>query len=190
MKKIPIIMWPIAGIFFLLMIAAFFLFKVPRLIMVSSTTSNFIPVESHKISDIKYSQNYENGEGKWELKAKEAHFLDKSQIVTLRDVFLKLDSLKKNTFTIKGNEGDYFRESGKIILKGDVIGRSANGYQIETSLLIYRQKDESVETDEPVRVIGPFFRVKGDGLYIDLKRKRFTVKKNVCTTFMGEVFDR
>ena len=190
MKKIPIIIWPIAGIFFLLMIAAFFLFKVPRLIMVSSTTSNFIPGESHKIFDIKYSQDYENGEGKWELKAKEAHFLDKSQIVTLRDVFLKLDSLKKNTFTIKGNEGDYFRESGKIILKGDVIGRSANGYQIETSLLIYRQKDESVETDEPVKVIGPFFRVKGDGLHIDLKRKRFTVKNNVCTTFMGEVFDR
>jgi lipopolysaccharide export system protein LptC len=71
-----------------------------------------------------------------------------------------------------------------------VIGRSADGYQIETSLLIYRQKDESVETDEPIRVIGPFFRVKGDGLYIDLKRKRFMVKKNVCTTFMGEVFDR
>ena len=190
MKKIPIIMWPIAGIFFLLMIVAFFLFKVPHLLMVSSTTSDLIPGESLKISDIKYSQDHKNGERKWELRAKEAHSFDKPQIVALKDVFLKLDSLEKSSFTIKGNEGDYFRESGEIILKGDVVGRSTDGYQIETSLLIYRQKDESVETDEPVRLIGPFFRVKGDGLYIDLKRKKFTVKKNVCTTVMGEVLDR
>lgn len=190
MRKIPKITWPIAGIVFLLMIAAFFLFKVPHLVMVSSTTSNLVPGESLKVSDVKYSQDYKNGEGKWELKAKEAHFLHKSQIVALKDVFLKLDSVEKNSFTIKGNEGDYFRESGKIILKGDVIGRSANGYQIETSLLIYRQKDESVETDQPIRVVGPFFRVEGDGLYIDLKTKKFMVKENVCTTVMGEVFYR
>ena len=190
MRKIPKITWPIAGIFFLLMIAAFFLFKVPHLVMVSSTTSNLVPGESLKVSDVKYSQDYKNGEGKWELKAKEAHILHKSQIVALKDVFLKLDSVEKNSFTIKGNEGDYFRESGKIILKGDVIGRSANGYQIETSLLIYRQKDESVETDQPIKVVGPFFRVEGDGLYIDLKTKKFMVKENVCTTVMGEVFYR
>jgi LPS export ABC transporter protein LptC len=190
MRKIPKITWPIAGIVFLLMIAAFFLFKVPHLVMVSSTTSNLVPGESLKVSDVKYSQDYKNGEGKWELKAKEAHFLHKSQIVALKDVFLKLDSVEKNSFTIKGNEGDYFRESGKIILKGDVIGRSANGYQIETSLLIYRQKNESVETDQPIRVVGPFFRVEGDGLYIDLKTKKFMVKENVCTTVMGEVFYR
>jgi len=175
MRKIPKITWPIAGIVFLLMIAAFFLFKVPHLVMVSSTTSNLVPGESLKVSDVKYSQDYKNGEG---------------EIVALKDVFLKLDSVEKNSFTIKGNEGDYFRESGKIILKGDVIGRSANGYQIETSLLIYSQKDESVETDQPIRVVGPFFRVEGDGLYIDLKTKKFMVKENVCTTVMGEVFYR
>lgn len=190
MKKVPIIIWPVAGIFLLLIITAFFLFKVPYLVMVSSTTSKLIPGESLKISDIKYSQDYKNGKGKWELKAKEAHFLNKSQIVALKDVFLKLDSIEKNSFTIKGDEGDYFRESGKIILRGNVMGRSTNGYQIETNLLIYRQKDESVETDKSIKIIGPFFEVNGDGLYIDLKREKFTVKKNVCTTVMGGVFDR
>lgn len=190
MKRTHIIMFPIIGILLLLMIVAFFLFKVPHLAMVSLKAPDLIPGESLKINDIEYSQDYKNGEGKWELKAKEAHILHKSEIVALKDVFLKLDSVEKNSFTIKGNEGDYFRESGKIILKGDVIGRSANGYQIETSLLIYRQKDESVETDQPIRVVGPFFRVEGDGLYIDLKTKKFMVKENVCTTVMGEVFYR
>lgn len=183
-------MWPIAGILLLLVIAAFFLFKVPRLIMVSPTASNLTRGESQRVSGVKFSQDYKNGEGRWKLKAKEGHIFDKSQIVVLKDVFLELDTVKSESFTIKGNEGDYFRENGKIVLKGDVIGRSTNGYQIETSLLIYRQKDESVETDEPIRVVGPFFRVKGDGLYVDLKGKRFVVKKNVCTTVMGEVVGR
>ena len=70
MKKIPVVMWPIVGIFFLLVIVAFFLFKVQHLGMVSSKIPNLIPGESLKISDIKYSQDYKNGEGKWELRAK------------------------------------------------------------------------------------------------------------------------
>jgi LPS export ABC transporter protein LptC len=191
MKKIPTIIWPIGGIFLLLMIAGFFLFKTPKLVMVSSTTSNLIPGESLKVSDIKYSQDYKNGEGKWELKAKEAHFFDETQLVALKDVLLTFDSFKRNSFTIKGNEGEYFRKTGKIILKGDVTGSSTNGYQIETGLLIYRPKDESMETDEPIRVIGPFFRVRGDGLYVDLKREKFMVKSNVCTTITSAgVFGR
>jgi len=188
MKKVPVAMWPIVGIFFLLVIVGYFLFKVPHFGMVSSKISNLIPGESLKISDIKYSQDYKDGEGKWELRAKEGHFFDNDQILALKDVLLKLDSFKKTSYTIKGNEGDYFRKSGKIILKGDVLGRSANGYQIQTNLLIYRQEDNEVETDEHIKVIGPFFRVKGDGLYIDLNKKKFMVKKNVCTTFIGEDF--
>ena len=183
MKRTTIIVCPIIGILLVLMVVAFFLFKVPHVAMVSSKTPNLIPGESLKISDIEYSQDYKNGEGKWELKAKEGHFFDKRQLVTLKDVSLKLDSFEEPSFTIRGNEGDYFRESGEIVLRGDVIGNSTNGYQIETSLLIYRQKDESVETDKPIRVIGPFFHIKGDGLYIDLKKKTFTVKGNVFTTF-------
>jgi len=92
------------------------------------------------------------------------------------------------TYTIKGNEGDYFRKTGKIILKGEVLGKSATGYYIETSLLTYRQEDNEVETDEPIKIIGPFFQVKGDGLYIDLSKEKFMVKKNVYTTFNGEGF--
>jgi len=190
MKKVPVATWPIVGIFFLLVIVAFFLFKVQHLGMVSSKIPHFIPGESLKISDIKYSQDYKDGGGKWELRAKEGHFFDNDQFMALKDVLLTLDSFNKTSYTIKGNEGNYFRKSGTIILKGDVLGRSATGYHIETTLLTYRQEDNEVETDEPVKIIGPFFQVKGDGLYIDLSKKKFMVKKNVCTTFNGEGFLR
>lgn len=187
-KNIPVAMWPIGGIIFLLVIVGFFLLRVPHLGMVPSKISSLIPGESLKISDIRYSQDYKDGDGKWELIAKEGTFFDNDQILALKDVLLRLDSFKKTSYTIKGNQGDYFRKSGKIILKGDVLGSSTTGYQIQTNLLIYSQEENEVETDEHIKVIGPFFRVKGDGLYINLDEKKFMVKKNVCTTFTSGGF--
>ena len=187
-KKVPVAMWPIGGILFLLVIVIFFLFKAQQLGVVSSKIPHLIPGESLKISDIKYSQDYKDGGGKWELKAKEGHFFDNDQFMTLKDVLLTLDSFNKTSYAIKGNEGNYFRKTGEIILKGEVLGQSATGYYIETSLLTYRQEDNEVETDEPIKIIGPFFQVKGDGLYIDLSKEKFMVKKNVYTTFNGEGF--
>lgn len=175
-------MWPISGILLLLMVVGFFLLKVPDVAMVSSKKSSLASGESLRICDVKYSQDHGNGEAKWELKAKEGRYFSRKQIVTLSDVSLRLAPSKETSFTIKGNEGDYLTKTGEIILRGDVMGRSTNGYQIETSLLTYRQKDESVETDRPIRVVGPFFRVKGDGLFVDLKKRTFTVRGNVSTT--------
>jgi len=187
-KKVPVATWPIVGILFLLVIVTFFLFKAQQLGVVFSKIPRLIPGESLKILDIKYSQDYKDGGGKWELRAKEGHFFDNDQFMALKDVLLTLDSFNKTSYTIKGNEGDYFRKTGKIILKGEVLGKSATGYYIETSLLTYRQEDNEVETDEPVKIIGPFFQVKGDGLYVDLSKEKFMVKKNVYTTFNGEGF--
>jgi LPS export ABC transporter protein LptC len=176
-------MWPIAGIVVLLLIVAAFIITGPSLTQVSTTTP-LVPGESLKMSEVQYDQDKEGGQG-WELVAKEAHFFDTTQIVSLKDVLLTLDSTEDNSYTIRGNEGDYCRKSEEIILKGKVVGKSKSGYQLETTQLTYRQKEESVITDKPVRLIGPFFRVKGDGLYIDLKRNRFMVKRNVFTTITG-----
>lgn len=190
MKKVPIIIWPIVGICILLSIVAFFILRVSHIPMVSLTTPTLIPGESLKISDVKYNNDYENGQGGWELIAKEAHLFDTTQIVSLKDVVLKLDSLKDNSYTIKGDEGNYCRKTEEIVLKGNVVGRSERGYQIETTLLIYRQKDGSIVTDKPILLNGPFFRVKGDSLYLDLTSNRFKVKRNVYTTISGGDFYR
>jgi len=184
MRKIPVIMWPIAGIFLLLLIVAAFIITGPRLEPVSTTTSPMVPGESLKMSEVQYDQDREGGQG-WELVAKEAHFFDTTQVVSLKDVLLTLDSTEDNSYTIRGNEGDYCRKSEEIILKGRVVGKSQSGYQLETTQLTYKQKEQSVVTDKPVTLSGPFFRVKGEGLYLDLKRNKFMVKRNVFTTITG-----
>jgi LPS export ABC transporter protein LptC len=183
MKRVPTVMWPLMGIVILLGIVVF-IFKVPHPGVVSQTGSTLIPGESLKISDVKYEQDYENGQG-WELIAKEAHYFDATQTVSLKDVLLKLGPLGENYYTIKGNKGDYCRKREEIVLKGNVVGTSATGYRIETTQLVYRQGDESVVTDKAIRLTGPFFKVKGDGACLDLKCNTFRVRQNVHTTIIG-----
>jgi LPS export ABC transporter protein LptC len=183
MKRVPVKIWPIGGIFFLLLVGAFFIFKVPQVDVESPAPSGLEAGESLRLSEINYSQDYKNGTRKWELRAKEGCFRNKDQMLSLKDVSLRLDPAKTTSFTIKGNEGDYCRESGRIVLRGEVVGRSDDGYLLETSLLAFSEKEECIETESAIRVSGPFFHVKGDGLVIDMRRKTFTVKGNVCTTF-------
>jgi LPS export ABC transporter protein LptC len=183
MKKKVKRFWPIGGILFLLLTGAFFVFKAPQGDMGSPVSSGLEKGESLRLSEINYSQDHKSGEKKWELRAKEGCFRDGTQTLSLKAVSLRLDPARRPSFAIKGNEGDYFRETGKIVLRGEVIGRSDDGYRIETSLLAFSEEEERVETDSAIRVTGPFFHVKGDGLVIDLRRKTFSVKGNVCTTF-------
>ena len=182
MRKMARKIWPIGGICFLLLMGAFFIFKGPQRDMSSSVTSGLKAGESLRLSEINYSQDYGSGEKKWELRAEEGCFRDGTQKLILKAVSLRLDPARRPSFTIKGNEGDYCRETGRIVLKGEVIGRSDDGYRIETSLLAFSEGEERVETDRAIRIAGPFFHVKGDGLVIDLQRKTFSVKGNVCTT--------
>jgi LPS export ABC transporter protein LptC len=187
MRKVPVIIWPIAGIIILLLIAAAYIINRPHHAQVSPTASTLVPGEALTLSEVKYDQDQEDGKG-WELVAKEAHFFDTTQLVSLKEVLLTLDSAQDNCYRIRGNEGDYCRKTEEIVLKGNVVGNSSNGYQIETSQLTYKQREELVVTDKPIRMRGPFFTVEGDGLSVDLRSSRFKVWKNVSTTIIGGDF--
>jgi LPS export ABC transporter protein LptC len=139
------------------------------------------------MSGVTYDQDGEDGKG-WELTAKEAHFFETTQLVSLKDVLLIVGSPEDNSYRIRGNEGDYCRKTEEIVLKGNVVGNSSTGYRIETTRLTYKQGQEMVVTDKPVRMSGPFFEVEGEGLSVDLESRRFTVLNNVSTTITGGDF--
>ena len=48
------------------------------------------------------------------------------------------------------------------------------------------EKDGIVSNEEPLAIFGPFFTVKGTGLFADLAEKRIKVLSNVVTTLNRE----
>lgn len=186
MKKIPAVLWPISGICFLLILSAFFLFNRTYLSTIPSETHRHISKGSLKISDINFSQDCNDGQEKWNLKAKEASFSEKNNTVLLRHALLTIDNSGEDLFMIKGKEGSYLKGEGKITLKGDVQGKSLSGYQMHTKQLDYNQEKELVKTNDHVKITGPSFEIVADGLFFNIKEKRFVIKGNVCTTVMAE----
>jgi LPS export ABC transporter protein LptC len=190
MKKIPVVLWPIGGICFLLALFAFFFVNRVNVTTLPSKIQKVIPKESLKISDIDFRQDYNDGQEKWNLKAKEASFSKKTNAISLRHVLLTIRNSDNNQFTVEGSEGNYFKGSGEIQLKGDVTGKSLSGYQMYTEQLHYNQKNESVETKNHVKITGPFFKISGDGLFADIKEEKITIIGNIHATFLTGEFNK
>jgi len=190
MKKIPVVLWPIGGICFLLALFAFFFVNRVNVTTLPSKIQKVMPKESLKISDIDFRQDYNDGQEKWNLKAKEASFSKKTNAISLRHVLLTIRNSDKNLFTVEGREGNYLKDRGEIQLKGDVIGKSLSGYQINTEQLHYNQKNESVETKNHVKITGPFFKILGDDLLADIKGEKITIRGNIHATFLTGAFNK
>ena len=48
------------------------------------------------------------------------------------------------------------------------------------------EKQGYVKTDKPVKIFGPFFSVKGRGLFIDLEKESIEILSDVTTTIFKE----
>ena len=85
-----------------------------------------------------------------------------------------------------GTSGDYDKTSNEINLRGNLKGNTDNGYNIFTEHLLYKQKDSCLETEDPVKIEGPFFSIKGKGLQVNLERETIKVMTDVTTTIKGD----
>ena len=82
--------------------------------------------------------------------------------------------------------GNYDKNSGKINLHGDLQAFTDNGYRIITEHLLYRQKEGYMETDGPVRILGPFFTLAGRGLYFNPEKETLRIISDVTTHINDE----
>ena len=87
---------------------------------------------------------------------------------------------------MEGKRGDYDKSSGNISLHGDLKGRTDNGYMILTDRATFNQKQGDLETDDLVRIIGPFFSVEGRGLYFNVETETLRILSEATTTIKDE----
>ncbi|MEW5913134.1 MAG: LPS export ABC transporter periplasmic protein LptC [Thermodesulfobacteriota bacterium] len=125
----------------------------------------------------------EQGVRKWSLKANGARYEEDSGKVYLTDVNIEFYRKDGNTIKLRGDQGVYNQKTQVVTLKGHVDGRTADGNQLLTDWITYREKDKVAETDAEVTVQGAQYKVQGAGMLVLVEQNKVILKKNVRSTF-------
>jgi LPS export ABC transporter protein LptC len=144
------------------------------------------PGEGLKGKGIHYTHDDTERGLKWILDAKEVSFSGDQNSMVFRDFRLRVEPEAEQWFEMKGRRGEYSRDSGDIKLWGGLEGTSRDGYRFTTEHLNINEKTRQARTDDAVEISGPLFRVKGKGLFADLKEERVEILSDVTTTLKQE----
>jgi len=182
--------WPLLGIGALLFIVGFYLFGTGSGFLSKQTLTalrdSFLE-EGVKLKDISYTQNNPDEGLKWTLKAKEVTFSKDNQFMRFKDFQLKVESKERPSIKLEGKTGDYDKGSGVITLRKDLKGYTDNGYRFFTDHMVYNNEKGLIHTDDPVKIIGPFFSVEGRGLLLNLEKETLEIRESL-TRLKNEAF--
>ena len=181
MVRAPLKYLPLIGIIFLFAIIGFFLFKADYKVLEDIVTQDTGPEGGFGLKNIHYIQNDPDERVKWVLDAEEVKFSKDRQIIFFHKFRLKLELENNDSIELKGDSGDYNKNSNEINLRGNLVGRTHSGYMINTENIIYKQREGCLKTDNQVRIVGPFFSIAGKGLEFDLHEEKLKITSHVTT---------
>jgi LPS export ABC transporter protein LptC len=178
--------WPLLGIAILLLVVGLYVMGAQKEIIKESLVKEIVGEEGLKLKNVSYSQNDPTQGMRWTLDAKEVKFSKDKTFISFKDFRLKLRPQNRPTVELKGQKGDYDRTSGEINLSGDLQAYTDNGYRIITEHILYKEKEGYLKTDEPVKILGPFFSVAGRGLYYNPEKETLKIQADVTTRIAKE----
>ena len=178
--------WPLIAVGIFLAWVVFYLIRsgmgsiqVPRI-------NGSVLGEGLRLEDIHYTNDHGEKGLKWVLDAKEVRFSGDRNNIFFHDFQLRAEPNNRSWFKLKGKKGDYSRRSGEIKLWGGLRGYSENGFKIRTEDIFINEKKEHLNTDKPVKIVGPSFTVEGKGLFVNLKKERLQIMSDVITVLESE----
>ena len=173
----------------MLLVVAFYLLRFGSSGVRETIVEQITDGEGIKLQDIEYTQDDPERGMKWVLRAKEVNITDNNSFVTFSDFKLRLDPENRSSLSLKGERGEYSRESGDIELTGDLEGVSA-GYTIRSEKVLINEKTGKMISSEPVKIVGSFFSVEGTGFTADLKTETIKILSDVKTIIEKRLMDR
>jgi LPS export ABC transporter protein LptC len=173
---------PIAGIVILFMVLGYFLARTPGSKGINKTTINELPPDAGLTGKTLHLVEDHPEEGyKFILDADQATSSQDEERISLTGVGLRFERRNGLTMEIKGAQGNFNKSLNEISLRGDVQGYSSNGYSLSTENIVYNQKEGVLKTDEPVKMLGPFFSMSGKGFLFNPEEDKFRIISNVMT---------
>ncbi len=136
------------------------------------------PSYAVQFNNVCYSYEEPRKNIRWELRAKKIEFSKDRNTVFFYDFHLCFYSNKKKDLELRGKKGRYLKKERVIYFKGPV-DLVYKGYRLLTEdLVFYEEKGKGV-SDSYVKISGPFFVIKGKGLFLDIKNKKIKVISDV-----------
>ena len=178
--------WPLVAMGFLVAAMTIYLFQARREPMDQKAAQDKESEEGIRLKDIHYVQEDPAHKVKWALDASEAKLSKDQQFVTFMNFHITLEPENKPVVTMQGKQGEFDKRTGRLVLQGDLMGETEDGYRFATEQAIYHHKEGYLETDKEVKISGAFFSIKGKGLFLDVDRQTMQILSNVTTLIHGE----
>ncbi|MBN1850216.1 MAG: LPS export ABC transporter periplasmic protein LptC [Deltaproteobacteria bacterium] len=172
---------PLAVIILLILSIGFYLTKDRH----SDTSPSFIQEQDSrdglKGTNIHHIQNNPDNGVKWILHAEEVTSSTDMQHMMFKNFQIRLEPENGSSMELEGEGGEYNSRTQEINLWGALQGRTIDGYQILTDHMVIHQKERYLKTDEPVKIIGPFFSINGKGFFFNMETEIFSILSEVTT---------
>lgn len=116
----------------------------------------------------------------WELFAEEANGSTDAQWI-LKKVKIEFFSEDQSSYTVVGDVGEIDGATKNILIRGQVVTTSTNGYLFKTNDLRFIADTKSLKTDDSVIMKGPAdqsgtgFELNGIGFNIDLNKNKMSI---------------
>ena len=171
----------------MLVVVAFYLAKSGKdLVKTTAFLKNIVSGEGLELKDVHYRQDDPDEKVKWVLDAEEVRFSEDMKTIRFYNFKFRNEPEGKPWFKLTGKRGNYFKDSGKIELWGNLEGFYGNKYKIFTDYVLINEKLGHLSTEKPVKIVGPFFDVKGKGLFADMTEEKIKILSDVTTIINKE----
>lgn len=136
-----------------------------------------------KMVGVHLVENSNNTKG-WELHADEASG-SSEELWVLKKVKVEFFNENESSFVVSGDIGEINGQTKNMVIRGQVVTQSSNGYQFETNDLNYVASDKKLISESLVRMLGPDdkngagFKLTGQGFKIDLTTNKMYIESNI-----------
>ena len=136
-----------------------------------------------RIKDVEIEE--EAGGVRWRLRAEQALTFQDEGRTTLQKLAVNVFE-RDRSWTIVGDEGDYYQKDRNVEVRRNVVVTSSDGLRLETSLLRWQGAARRLWTDAPVRLSRERSVVQGTGLDVRMEDEHTTVAGPVHARFAKE----